>query len=342
MTRLKQAMLAGFGAAAFAIGGAEAADKTYLKMDTLAPGSSAYVFSVAFSGVVQKHLPYEIQVSSGKTAVRMAIDAAKGDVDLYLASMTINHFMANGQAMFKNAPEAPELFKKLRGIINYPIGAYHMVTYSDSGINSLEDIKGKRVFIGPPKGAARVVTSQIIKGVTGYEPGVDFEEAKLDWNSAAQAFQDRQLDVYVGLTSVPSPQIEQFAVSDKIRLLGIPADKMDSEGVKKALGTPGRTVETIAAGTYGDRQINQEDVTTVGTQAGLATHVGVSEEIVYNMTKAIFENLAEFHGNAAWLKNVNRDSVFDYMNFPLHAGAYRYYREAGFDIPEDLIPPEAK
>ncbi|QIE56609.1 TAXI family TRAP transporter solute-binding subunit [Pikeienuella piscinae] len=340
---LKGTLAAALAAVAvFGAAGAGAQEKTHLKMDTLAPGSSAYVFAVAVTNVVQKHLPYEIQVSSGKSAVRMAIDAAKGQVDLYLASMAVNQFMENGEAMFKNSPEAPELFAKLRGIINYPIGAYYMVTYADSGIETLKDIKGKRVFLGPPKGAARVVTGQIVKGVAGYEPGVDFEEAKLDWNSAQQAFQDGQLDVYMGLTSIPSPQIEQFATSRKLRLLGIPAAALESDDVMKALNPPGRTIESIPPEIYGDRLVNTAPVATVGSQAGLATHIGVDEEVVYQLTKAIFENLDEFHANAAWLSQITPETVFTSMNFPLHAGAYRYFHEIGLEVPEELIPPEAQ
>ncbi len=319
-----------------------AEDTVHLKMDTLAPGTSAYVFAVAYTNVIQKHLPVEIQVSSGKSAVRMAIDAGKGQVDLFLASMAVNEFMREGTAMFANAPEAPDLFAKLRGIINYPIGAYHMIAYADSGINTLADIKGKRVFLGPPKGAARVVTAQVVKGVTGYEPDTDFEEAKLDWTSAQQAFQDGQIDVYMGLTSIPSPEIQQFAASRQIRLLGIPEGDLEKPSVLEALTPPGRTVERIAPEVYAPHSVNEAPVITIGSQAGLATHVGVDEDVVYRMTKALFENLAEFHDNAEWLKQIRPETVFDSMNMPLHAGAYRYFREIGLDVPEALIPPEAK
>ncbi|MEZ5739921.1 MAG: hypothetical protein R3E68_10985 [Burkholderiaceae bacterium] len=91
---------------------------------------------------------------------------------------SVSQYMGKGTNMFKDMKDAPELFNKnVRGILNHPLGPYHIVTYADSGIKELKDVKGRKLFIGPPGGAATVVDLAILEGATGYKPGIDFEQA---------------------------------------------------------------------------------------------------------------------------------------------------------------------
>lgn len=319
----------------------QAADKTFLTMDSFPAGTTPGQFGIAFTQVVQKNLPIEIQVSVGKPATKSAVDAAKGKVDLFLTAPTINHFMQNKGAMYKKVKNAPELNSKLRGFINYPLGPYHMVVYEESGIKSLADIKGKKVFLGPPAGAATTVATQIVSGATGLKPGEDFDVVKFDWKSAETAFLDRQMDVYIGPTTIPSPQIQSFALVSPIRLLGISEEAFKSAPIQKALKLPGRTIIDIPAGMY-ENQANETQVRSIGSWVGLGSHVGVDADIVYKMIKAFWENIDEVHQQAEWMKVISKKTALFEMNIPLHAGAYRYYKEAGWTIPDKLVPPEAK
>ena len=108
------------------------------------------------------------------------------------------------------------------------------------------------------------------------------------------------------------------------------------------LAVPGRTIETIPVGIYGDNQVNTEDVKAVGSWIGIGTHADVPEETVYEVTKAIFDNLDTFHGAAEWMKAFDAEAALKEMNAPLHVGALRYFREAGIAVPDELVPPEAK
>ena len=326
---------------ALAIGGAEAQDKTFLTMDSFPAGSTPGQFSIAFTQIVQKHLPVEIQVSVGKPATKSAVDAAMQKVDLFLTAPSINQFMQTKTAMFAKVENAPELNKNLRNILNYPLGPYHIVVYEDSGIKSLDDFKGKKVFLGPPAGAATKIATQIMEAATDLVPGEDFEVMRYDWQSAETAFLDRQMDVYIAPTTVPSPSIQQFALVSKVRILGVPDDAWDEPSLKAALAPPGRTISEIPPGVY-ENQVNETAVRTIESWVGLGTHTGISEETIYEITKTLWEHIEDLHGTAEWMKIINKDNIFRESNIPLHIGAYRYYKEAGFDVPEDQIPPEAK
>ncbi len=329
-------LLAGMGVAG------NVAAETNVRMHTTNAGSSPYVFAVTLQSVLQKNLPVDINLTAGMSSTRSTLDASKGQVDFFLSSPSINHFMSTGTAMFANMERAPELYKNVRQVMNFPLGPYHIMAHADSGITSLKQIKGKRVFIGPPGGAATLVAMSIIEGATGFKAGRDYEMAKLDWSSGNQAFQDGQVDLFIGPTEMPSASVEQQVLLQEVRFLGIPDEAMDTEAMKSVMSLPGRTIMQIPPDMYGENQVNTEPVNTVGTWVGLGTHKDVDEELVYQVTKTIFENLDAFHNAAKFMETINEDNALRQMNGKLHPGALRYYRESGFDVPESAIPPEAK
>ena len=96
------------------------------------------------------------------------------------------------------------------------------------------------MFTGPPAGAARTVGRLLLEGSGGLTPGEDYTEVNLDWSSAEQAFQDRQVAVYVVPVSIPSAQIEQINATGEFRVLGVPDDALGSEAIKTVTGIPGR------------------------------------------------------------------------------------------------------
>lgn len=337
---IKKAGLILATAAALTMAGPAAAQKKTMRIDGFPPGTSVFEFTTALAGVVQKKAPYEFQISTTKPATRGTVDAAGGKTELFMSAPSIYHFMKTKTAMFKDNEQAPELLTKLRGIVNYPIGSYQIVVYEDSGIKSLKDLKGKKVFLGPPGGAGTTVAALLVEAATGMKPGNEYEQAKLDWATAQQAFQDRQIDVHVSPTSIPSASIEQFALTRKIRLLGLPEEAFGTEAMKTVMALPARTVDVIPAKTYGNNQSNETDVKTVGSWVGLSTHVGVDENDIYAITKTMWDNIDELRAAAPWMKIINKETAFKFMNVPLHKGAYRYYKEAGFNIPPEIVPKD--
>lgn len=322
--------------------GAAHAQSNVLRADTAGQGSVAAIMMVTLGEVVQEDTPYRLQISTGKAGTRSAVDGAKGNVDIWSSAPTITHYLQTQTIMFANMAEAPELAKNIRSIVNYPFGAYHAVTWANSGIETLHDIKGKRLFVGPPGGAAVRSSTSMIKAETGFEAGTDYQAAQLDWNGGFQAFQDRQVDVYFSPSAAPAAQFQQLAAMGKIRFLGMSEEAVNSELIQNVIKDVGRTIEPLPAGIYGPNQVNETDVLTLGTWGVVDAAAHVDEEIIYEITKAFWENIDRFYEASVPLKAITRETGIKYLVSPLHPGAYRYYKEAGFDIPENAIPPEVK
>lgn len=338
MTYWKKIMGTAAVTAALAVSAGAASAKEFYKMSTLGPGSSPYVVMSTFAKIANQYVPdTEIQVNATGVATRHALDAARGKIDFFMSAASVHHFMSNGIAMYKKVDEAPKLSENVRGVFNFPIGVYHIMTFADSGIKSMKDIKGRKVFVGPPAGAAKVIATAMAEGMSGLKAGEDFETVNLGWGAASQAFQDRQFDVYINPTNAPSPIISQITLTNAVTFFGLDEADFKAPQVAKQMKLPGRTLETIDVSVYGDNVTNKAPVQSIGSWVGIGTQKDVPEEAVYEMTKAFWEHLDEVHDVAPWLKVIQLKTALEQMNMPLHPGAQRYYEEVGMVIPGKLV-----
>lgn len=340
MTRIARGLAAGLIGAALAAGAAAAQDRV-LRADTSGQGSVPAIMMVTLGELLQEKTDLRLQISTGKAGTRSAVDGAKGNVDVFSSAPTITHYMQTRTLMFAKMDGAPELATHIRSIVNYPFGAYHAVTWAESGIESLKDVKGKRLFVGPPGGAAVRSATAMIEAEAGYRMDEDYQTAKLDWNAGFQAFQDRQVDVYFMPSAAPAAQFQQLAALGKIRFLGLSDEAANSPMIQDVISVVGRTIEELPADIYGPNQVNETPVKTLGTWGVLDVGAHVDDETAYLITKTFWENIERFYEASVPLKAITRETGIKYLASPLHPGAYRYYKEAGFDIPAAAVPPGA-
>jgi uncharacterized protein len=341
MTRFKR-MTAALAAVAMAAGlSGSASAQDFYKLATLGPGSSPYLVMSTFAQLVGQKLPgVTIQVNATGAATQHMIEATKDDLDFFMLSPTVFEAFKTKTAMYAKIEDAPERSKLVRNVLAFPIGAYHVITNADSGITKYEDFKGKKLFLGPPGGGATVTMINLVKAITGYEQGKDYELVRLGWEAAAQAVQDDRLDVYANPTIAPSPVIQQIAISKKIRFIGVADADFEKDPVKAVVNRPGGVVETIDPKLYGANVVNDAPVKSIASIVSIATRASLSDDVVYKITKAFWEAAKENYERYPWLRNVKLEEALRDLNAPLHPGAVRYYQEIGMKLPADLIPPK--
>ncbi len=316
------------------------AKETY-KLSTLAPGSSSYIVGTSMAMVVMKYLPdINIRINSTGTGTRQTLNMARGKTDFAHFGGPSYYWMSTQTGPYRKVADSKELVKNLRNLFSFPLGAYTMVTYADSGIKSLKDIKGKRVFLGPPGGGATRVITAMVSDATGFTPGKDFKTVKMGWAAARQSFQDHNIDLWISPANNPDAKIEEIALSSKIRLLTLEPADFEKPNIKKALKIPGRTIVDIPPDVYGKNQVNTAPVRTLGTWLGFGTRKDMPEEVVYKIVKTFWEHIDEVHQQAAWLNSLRLETAIKEMDGPLHPGAIKYYREVGLTIPDRLIPKD--
>ena len=306
-----------------------------LKMATIAPGSSAYLTMTTMATMInQVQSDMEIKVDATGAATKHMIDLANGKIDMCMTNPVIYFLMKKQKAMYKKLMNAPELSNNLRLLFWFPYGQYHVVTYADAGINQLKDIKGKRVFLGPPGGGAWNAAREWMEVTTGFKPNKDFDNVKGSWSSAFQGFQDRQFDVYVVGGIAPFPQVEQLALTSKLHLLGLTKKEYESnEGAIKATTKVGRELGIIPSGTYGNGVDNKSDIYTLGSVVGVSVNKDMGRDTAYELVKLFWEQTEKSSETHPWLKRLNMNYAVRNGGMLLHPGAAKYYKEQGIEIP---------
>jgi len=306
-----------------------------LKMATISPGSSAYLTMTTMATMInQAQGDLEIKVDATGAATKHMIDLATGKIDICMTSPVIYVLMKNQKAMYQKLENAPELSKNLRLLFWFPYGQYHVVTYADAGIKELKDIKGKRVFLGPPGGGAWNASREWIEATTGMKPNEDFDNVKGSWSSAFQGFQDHQFDVYVVGGIAPFPQVEQLALTSNLHLLGLTKKEYESnKAAIEATTKPGREVGIIPVGIYGKGVDNKEDVYTLGSVVGVSVNKDMDNDTAYTLTKLFWEQAKKNSETHPWLKRLSMKYAVQNGGRQLHPGAAKYYKEEGIKIP---------
>ena len=268
----------------------------------------------------------EIEVSGGGAATLHMLEVARGNLDMSMTSPVVYNLMSTGKAMYANEAEAPELAKNLQLMMWYPYGAYHFTVRADSDIQTLDDLEGASIFLGPQGGGAYNGARGWIEATTGLVAGEDYEAIKANWQTGYQAFLDGKIDVYVNGCLDPCGQFLQFTETEDIRF--IEPESHEGESVTKFLGKF-RFISEIPAGLY-DGQKNDAAVTSWDTSVGVGVRADLDEETVYQMTKAFWENLDNITTDAPWAKTLDVNYAAQKRGLiELHPGAARYYREAG-------------
>ena len=326
-------LMAATGLVAVAVAFSAQAQKRQIKMSTIAPGSSMYLVMTTFANLVnQGQKDFEITVDATGTATKHMVDVARGSIDMSMTAPVVYQWMKDGSRMYSKLKGVKELAKKLRIVFWFPIGSFHYTVYADSGMKTLADIKGKRAFIGPPSGGQLVTGLAFVKAVTGLSPkNGDFKSVNLNFASALQAFQDRQIDVYTIGCLDPCAQLQQVAATSKIRFLGVESKAAlgATPALEKFFAPLGRTKGVIKKDAYGDNQANEADTWSNNAILGVTAREGLDDEMVYAMTRLFWSNVDAMRKSAPYMDTVTIEYATQKGNMEFHPGAAKYYKEIG-------------
>ena len=263
--------------------------------------------------------------------IRCAVESTSGsiynieslreeEIDVAVAQSDWQYHAYNGTAHF----EKQGAMRNLRSMFSLHSEPMTIVVRKNSGINTLNDIKGKVVNIGD-KGSGVRATFKLLMKSKGWTLG-DFKAiAELGATQQAKALCDGAIDVMVYAAGHPNGAVQEATTSCDSKI--IPIDRNDSDIVKLLQGSPYYTWVDIPGGMYAG---NSSDVETVGVRATFLTTEGIDEDIVYNIVKAVFDNFDNFKTlHPVFTILQKNDLVTDGNTAPLHKGAIRYFKESG-------------
>jgi len=254
------------------------------------------------------------QVQSTKASVENLnlLQQGKGELALALGDSVKMAWEGNADAGFK------EPLSKLRGIAAVYPNYIQIVATKESGIATLEDLKGKSLSVGAAKSGTEL-NARAIFGAAGMSYDDLGKTEYLPFAESVELIKNRQLDATLQSAGLGVASIKDLSTSLDVQLVSVPAEVVDT------LGAP-YIAATIPAGTY---QGQEADVPTVAVVNFLVTHEDVSEETAYQMTKLLFEHLGELEAAHKAAAQIKLENALIGMPIPLHPGAERFYKEAG-------------
>lgn len=236
-----------------------------------------------------------------------------GEVELAFVQNDITFYAATGTELFSD-----ETLEDVRGIATLYPEIIQIITLEDKGINSVEDFAGKRIAVGAPGSGTEANARQIINahGLTYDDITVDY----LSFSEAVDQLKDGHVDAAFLTGGTPTAAVMDLAATHDLKIINIDdniADILIDE-------FPFYTKHTITANTYSGLT---KDVNTVSVQAMLVTNVNLDEELIYNITKSLFENLDRLSAIHSRGSDVSIETAEAGMPVELHSGAKRFFEE---------------
>jgi hypothetical protein len=200
-----------------------------------------------------------------------------------------------------------------------------LIVLKDSPIKSIHDIKGKRIVTGD-RGWGTTELAEAFMSAAGMPPDkFKAEGGTISYTSItdrSKALQDKNVDAIFIPAQVNYPELMAVQQASGIRVIGFPQDVID-----RALAlVPGLSKSAIPKGLYG---VVEKDMPSAGFLQQLIVDAGLSDELVYRVTKLWWERIKEIHEIAPGLDQANVKMAMEHATIPFHSGAVRYYKEVG-------------
>ena len=239
-----------------------------------------------------------------------------GELDFGIAQSDTVYQAANGIGKFEGKKVA-----KLKSVLAIYPELLALVTRKDANINSIMDVKGKRINLGNP-GSGNEATAMSLFAAN------DIKKSDLKFAGALKAaempdaLRDNKIDGYFYMIGHPNANIKDATNSVDTRIV-----PLEGKAINKMISEyPYFAKSKIVKGLY---KGVDADVNTFGVKAVLVTSTDVSDKAVYTVVKAILENFDSFKKLHPAYNNITKESLLDGLSAPLHEGAKKYFKEAG-------------
>ena len=241
-----------------------------------------------------------------------------GDLEFGVVQSDRQYQAMNGMAEWKDKGKQEDL----RAVFSIHPESITLVAAEDSGIKSIADLKGKKVNIGNPGSGQRQNSIDGLEAA-GINPESDLTAESVKASEAPGLLQDGRIDAFFYTVGHPSGAIkEATAGARKVRI--VPITEVDDLLKKFPYYAKAKVPISFYPGA-----VNKEDVDTFGVKATFVTSAKVPEDVVYAITKEVFDNFEDFKKLHPAYSVLTKEGMLEGLSAPLHPGALKYYKEAG-------------
>ncbi len=318
-----------------------------LSVETVSPGGSAYLAPAHLAEVAAKAGIADMQLNDSAVLTNSVQNVAEGKTDIAVMPLILPFLLSRGVGPYTSiGPEkGAELAGNLRMLMPFSLGVFDLMAYSTEGLNGWDDLKGKKVVNGPPRGAALNNARAIIQIITGLKDGEGYTGIQADWGQITAVISDGSAQAAVLPELFPNQRTTELGAAGHMNAWSIPKAIFEGEAMQNYMKAPGNApfvapLAQIQAGLGENWTAISEDDTFRGmsTQGSIGVNKDMSEDMAYQLTKIYIDTLPELKAKAPFGVAVGFDQptngVCGPSPYKFHPGAVRAWEEAGYSIPD--------
>ena len=241
----------------------------------------------------------------------------KGDADLGLSTVDSAYDAWVGAAAYADVGPIPAC-----AVMSLYQSFIHVVVSEASGITKVEDMKGKRVSVGSAGSSTEIAADRILEAA-GLNPKTDIKRDSLSVAESASAMKDQKIDAFFWIGGLPTAAVTDLVTTPNIKVRFVLTDYLLPK-LRQKYGES-YVQMTLPKATYK----TDADVTGIGVGNLVAVNSNMSEEKVYLMLKAIFDNLPDLQASHSEAKKLTLENAATKTSIPFHPGAIKFYTEKG-------------
>lgn len=290
--------------------GGGAAEPEFISVLTGGTTGTYYPLGGAMATIIENETGIDTTAEVSQASAANMTSLADGTGEIAFVQTDTAFYASEGSNMFEG-----EVIDSVSAIGALYPETIQIVTTEGSGVTAFEDLAGKSVSVGAPGSGTYINAEQLLE-IHGMTMD-DIDAQNLDFGESQESLQSGQIDAAFITAGTPTGAVESLSATSDVNIVPVAADKA-AELIEKY---PYYAEDVVPSGTYG----LTEEVETVSVLAMLVVQNDISEDTVYDITKAIYENTDQIqHAKADFIKS---ETALDGIGIDIHPGAQRYFDE---------------
>lgn len=321
-----------------------------LTAETASPGGATHLSLAHLTEIAGTQGVANIQLAEGQTLTNSIQNVAEGKTDIAGTPYILPFLMSRGVGPYGSLGKeaGAELASNLRVINPFTLGVFFLFAYDSKGIGGWDDLEGRTIYNGPPRGGALTNGRSMIQIVAGLKDGDGYQGMQTNWGQGATLISSGEPDAVVLPELFPSPRLTIPSAAGKMTIWSMPSEAYDSEAMQKYMQAPGSApwtsdIASLEAIMGDDFTFVSEDDTfrAFATIGGNVVNKNMDDALVTDLVTAYITTLEELKAKAPYGNTVGYEFPMQGMcganPIKYHPAAAAVWREAGYEIDDCAV-----
>ncbi|MEX0309859.1 MAG: TAXI family TRAP transporter solute-binding subunit [Tateyamaria sp.] len=336
--------------AAALVVGSGAFAQVNLTAETASPGGAVHLSPAHLTEIAGTRGIANIQLTDGQTLTNSIQNVAEGKTDIAGTPYILPFLMSRGVGPYGSLGKAKgaELASNLRAITPVTLGIFFLFAYDAKGVGGWDDLKGRKIYNGPPRGGALTNARSMIQIVAGLKDGEDYEGMQTNWGTSVPLITSGDPDAIVLPELFPGSRLTSVTAAGKMTGWSMPKEAYESEAMQKYMRAPGSAPFTMPIAELSERMgedwtfVSEDDTfRAFATIGGNVVNKNMDEQLVYDLVAAYIDTMDDLKAKAPFGETVAFDEPMQGMcganPVKYHPGAARAWRDAGYEIDDCAV-----